>query len=159
MPARDLGVAILTNDEGVGSIVTDLLAVYAYDWFGRGPQAARQTIQPLLERIVEEAPRQRARIAGGIAERAGRRWQLSLPRSAYTGRFCNDELGTITIIENGERLGMTMGRLRADFDPYTEPETVRMEPISGRGRTLRFIVEDRRVTALDAFDGRFRRCG
>jgi CubicO group peptidase (beta-lactamase class C family) len=159
MPARDVGVAILSNDEGVGSILTDLLAIYTYEWFGRGPQAARQTIQPLLDRLVAEAPRQRARIAGAIADRASRRWQLSLPRSAYTGRFCNDELGAITIIDNGERLGMTMGRLRADFEPYTEPETVRMEPISGRGRTLRFILEDRRVTALEAFDGRFGRCG
>ena len=43
MPSRDLGVAIVTNDEGAGYLLVDIAAAYAYRWFQAGPEAARSS--------------------------------------------------------------------------------------------------------------------
>ena len=158
MPARDVGVAVLANDEGAGFILADVLAAYVYDWFQRGPEPAGEAARAMIERIAAEVPRRRERIAADRARRAERAWTLSLPPDAYVGQYCNDEVGTIVVRRRNGGLAMAMGRLRAEFEPFTEPETVRMEPIPGTGRVLRFIVENGRVNEIEAFDARFERC-
>ena len=43
MPARDVGVAALANDDGIGVPLADLAAKYTYAWFAEGPDAAAAT--------------------------------------------------------------------------------------------------------------------
>ena len=158
MPARDVGVAALSNDDGIGAILADVAAKYAYSWFAEGRDAAAATGAEWLERVAQQYSRIRARVTSARAEQAARPWRLSLPIAAYTGRYCNDDYGTIVISDHGGRPAMTMGRLRADAGPFDRPETVRMEPIPGEGRLLSFALENGRATALVYDEDRYLRC-
>jgi CubicO group peptidase (beta-lactamase class C family) len=159
MPARDLGIAALSNDDGVGAILADLAAIYAYAWFGEGRDAAAATGAQWLGRIEQEFARRRAGITAARAEQAARPWRLSQPIAAYTGRYCNAHYGTIVISDHGGRPAMAMGRLRADAGPFDRPETVRMEAIPGEGRLMSFALENGRAAALVYDEDRYTRCG
>jgi hypothetical protein len=159
MPARDVGVAALSNDDGIGAILTDLAAKYAYSWFAEGRDAAAATGAQWLERVGQQYIRLRARVTAARAEQAARPWRLSLPMTAYAGRYCNDDYGTIVISDNGGRPAMAMGRLRADAGPFDRPETVRMEAIPGEGRLISFTLENGRASALVYDEDRYTRCG
>lgn len=158
MPGRDVGVAALTNDDGIGVPLADLAAKYAYAWFAEGPEAAGATGTQWLERISQQFTRLRAGVTSARAEQAARPWRLSQPIAAYTGRYCNEDYGTIVISDHGGRPAMAMGRLRANATPFDRPETVRVEPVPGEGRLLSFTLEGGRATALVFDEDRFTRC-
>lgn len=159
MPAHDLGVAALTNDDGVGAILADLAARYAYAWFAQGRAAAEAEGAQWLGRIEQEFARRRSAMAAARAEQAARPWRLSQPIAAYTGRYCSARYGTIVISDHGGRPAMAMGRLHADAGPFDRPETVRMEAIPGEGRLLSFTLENGRAMALVYDEDRYTRCG
>jgi len=159
LPARDLAVAIFANDQEAGFQLVDIAAAYAYDWFLIGPEAAARAAGALLDRLADAAARQAAARTADRARRAARPWRLGLPRAAYRGRFCSDDYGTLTIGGDGERLEARMGLLRADLEPFVDPETARLELIPGEGEVLRFVVEGGAVAALRTPRGEFRRCG
>ena len=158
LPERDLGVAVLANDEGIGFALADIVAVYAYDWFLRGPEQAASNARSVLDRMAPRAEERRNAIAADRARRAQRTWQLTLPNSAYAGRYCSPELGTLTLSDRDGRLEMALGRLRAMLDPFTERDTTRIEPVPGQGSVLRFRVENGAVLSLEALDSTFERC-
>ena len=158
IPERDLGVAVMTNDEGIGFALADIVAVYVYDWFLHGPEQAAGNAGGILDRMAARATERRAALAADRAQRAGRVWRLTLPAAAYAGRYCSPDLGTLTISETGGRLAMAIGRLRSPLDPYTEADTARIEPIPGTGEVLRFRVENGAVTGAQALNAEFGRC-
>jgi hypothetical protein len=158
LPERDLGVAVMTNDEGIGFALADIVAVYVYDWFLKGPEPALAAARAALDRIEPRIAERRAAIAADRARRAQRTWQLTRPRSAYVGNYCSPDLGTMTISEADGALAMTLGRLRAPLDPFTEPDTARIEPIPGSGSVVRFRVENGAVVGAEAMDSAFTRC-
>ena len=95
MPERDLGVAALSNDDGVGAILADVAAVYAYAWFAEGPDAAAAQGRQMLDHVAQQFALRRTRVAAARAEQAARPWRLSLPAQAYAGRYCSADYGTI----------------------------------------------------------------
>jgi CubicO group peptidase (beta-lactamase class C family) len=159
MPARDLGVAVVANDEGAATVFVDMVAIYTYTWFGAGPEAARQQGEQLLELLIQQAASRTRSIAEDRARRASRTWQLSLPRAAYAGRYCNEEWGTIIVAADDRKFHVSMGMLNADATPFTERDAVRVEFIPYQGTAVPFTIKDGRVTALRAFDSQFARCG
>jgi len=159
MPGRDIGVAVLVNDEGAGFILADVVAAFVYDWFGEGPEAARRAGLERLDRIVAQAAQRAGRIAAERTRRAARAWRLTLPRQAYAGRYCSPDYGTVAIAADGEALVMTAGRLRAVAEPFDAEDAIRVEPVPGSGTVLRFGVVGGRVERLQALGGEFRRCG
>ena len=158
IPERDLGVAVMTNDEGIGFALADIVAVYAYDWFLRGPEQAAANARSVLDRIEPRVAERRNAIAADRARRAQRTWRLTLPAAAYAGRYCSPDAGTITITESDGRLAMAMGRLRAQLDPFTEPDTARVEPVPGTGEVLRFRIENGAVVGAEGLNAAFTRC-
>jgi CubicO group peptidase (beta-lactamase class C family) len=158
VPERDLGVAVTTNDEGIGFALADIVAVYAYDWFLRGPEQASANARAILDRMEPRAAERIAAAAADRARRAARTWQLTRPRSAYAGRYCSPDFGTLVIAETDGALAMRMGRLRATLDPFTEPDTARVEPVPGSGEVLRFRVENNAVVGAEGLNTSFVRC-
>jgi CubicO group peptidase (beta-lactamase class C family) len=159
MPARDLGVAIVTNDEGAGAPFIDVAAAYAYDWFAKGPDAAERRAAAGIDRIAAQVPRIVQRIAASRAEIAARPWKLTLPRAAYAGRFCSTTFGTIEVTLHNDGFDVAMGTIRSRAAPYTEPDAMRVEFIPYSAVPVAFVTEQGRVTALNAFDTVFSRCG
>jgi CubicO group peptidase (beta-lactamase class C family) len=159
MPAHDVGVAALSNDDGVGEMLADVVAIYAYAWFAEGREAAAAAGAQWLERVTQAYADRRTRQAAARAQQAARPWRLSQPIAAYAGRYCNAAYGTIVISDHGGRPAMAMGRLRADAGPFDRPETVRMEAIPGEGRLISFSLENGRAVALVYDEDRYTLCG
>jgi CubicO group peptidase (beta-lactamase class C family) len=159
IPALDLGVAAVSNDEGAGSIFVDVAAVYVYHWFIKGREAAEQEATPLLDRLVQQAAERSKSIAEDRTRRSARPWQLSLPRAAYTGRYCNAQWGTIDVDAREDGISVRMGALNSPAAPFTQADAIRVELLPNQGVAIPFTVEKGRVTALRAFDSDFPRCG
>lgn len=158
LPARDVGVAIDTNDEDVGFAFVDVAAAYVYDWFLLGPDAAARDAAAGLARLEAQAAAQFAANRAERARRAARPWRLSLPAAAYRGRFCNEDLGTMTIAGGGDRLEVRMGVLRAEAGAYDDLDSARVELIPNRGQVLQFTVSGGRADGLRTQAFRFDRC-
>lgn len=158
LPARDIGVAITTNDEGAGFLLVDVAAAFAYDWFLLGPEAAARNAEEALARLETEAARQTEAFRADRARRAARPWRLSLPAAAYRGRYCNDERGTMIIGGRGAALEVRMGMLRATAEPYTGADTARIALIPNTGQVLQFTRDGARIAGLRAEGSEFRRC-
>ena len=63
-------------------------------------------------------------------------------------------MGVMTIAERDGRLFASIGGLSAPLEPYTEPETARVELIPGTGAVIRFgatslIYDDEVFTRLE----------
>jgi hypothetical protein len=158
LPGRDVGVAVLTNDEGIGFALADIVAAYVYDWFVGGAVTAAANAGRILDQVAARAEQRRAAVAADRARRAGRSWRLTLSPSAYAGRFCSEDYGAVELAEQEGRLHLRWGRLRAALDPFTDENTARVEVIPGQGQVLRFLLENGAVAGLDLDGTVFRRC-
>ena len=158
LPDRDVGVAVLTNDEGIGFALADIVAAYVYDWVIGGAATAAANAAQIVDRMAARADQRRAAIAADRARRAARTSRLTLPTAAYAGRYCSDDWGTVELAQSGGGLALRWGRLRASLDPFTEENSARVEAIPGEGRVLRFAVENGAVAGIALDDRTFRRC-
>lgn len=158
MPSRDVGVAVVTNDEGAGFQFIDLAAAYAYDWFAVGPEAAALRGEQAVTKLADDTVQRTARLAAGAAQRAGRAWRLTLPREAYRGRYCSPEYGTMEVADEGGGMLIKVGLLRALAEPFTEPDSARVELIGNNGAPLQFVTAGDRVAAVKGLGGTFTRC-
>src|ERR1044072_1895319 len=125
MPEKNLGVAIVVNQEPVGPPVANLIALYMYDRLTGADSAAaidaefEKNLNDFVERYADIKRQQQA----SFADRAKRTWQLSKPFAAYSGRYASDTLGTMDIAADGERLKVVMGNMNAVATPYTRKDT------------------------------------
>jgi hypothetical protein len=158
LPARDIGVAVVSNDEGAGAIFPDIVAVYTYDWFMVGPEAAAKRAGEMVEQLEADNARRMQALAADRAKRAARPWLLSLPRAAYAGRYCNPAYGTIMIKVRDEAVSVAMGEMRSVATPYTRQDVMRVELIPNNGTLLQFETNGRTAIALHTYDSRFQRC-
>ena len=81
MPKRNLGVAVLVNESGLGGRLAVLLATLAYDSLRGVPDAFAQA-EETIRTIPGELARMRTDDAEGEARRAERTWMLSKPFEA-----------------------------------------------------------------------------
>lgn len=67
-------------------------------------------------------------------------------------------MGIIRLSAGDDSLELAMGRLSAHAEPFTSPDTFRIEAIPGIASVGKFVVEGGAVKALELFDEKFRRC-
>jgi hypothetical protein len=159
MPSKDVGVSIITNDEGAGFMFVDIAAAYVYDWFMEGAAVAAARGNEAVEKLATEAGRRAQAVAAERAARASRPWQLTLPLAAYAGRYCSPEHGTVEVTAEGERMRVRMGLMSSVAEPFTEVDSVRVELRPNNGTALQFTTDGNRAYALRAFNTAFTRCG
>jgi hypothetical protein len=63
---------------------------------------------------------------------------LQHANDAYVGRYDNPMVGTITIERRGDQLWATIGALSSVLEPFTQPETARVELVPMNGDVLKF---------------------
>jgi CubicO group peptidase (beta-lactamase class C family) len=151
-PAAHLGLALFANDISTSTILLPALAAYIFDC-AAGVAAAEASLADLPDRNAQIV----AAIAADRARRAGRTWTLTQPRSAYAGSYANDEIGTIDVSVAGERMEVRAGVLSAVAEPFTQPDTIRVELVPAMGEVIAFNVADARVTALRYLTQQFNR--
>ena len=137
MPERRLGVAVMINEDAVAGGLADLVANYVYDWHAGRPdlEAAHDAA---LTALVANRDAARDSIARQLAERATRPWLLSRPLSAYAGDYVSPALGTIRVVERDGALVVAAGVMEAVAEPFTRPESIRVELAPLQGQVILF---------------------
>jgi hypothetical protein len=146
MPDRKIGVAGFVNDDIVGFELPDLVANFIYDRMA-GKADARAVANMAIDQLAKDRDELFARIAADAEKRAAREWLLSLPRSAYVGTFENDRFGKIVVTQSDDEMRVAIGNLSAEAEPFTQPDTIRVELIPYSGQVLKFIIEENNVVA------------
>ncbi len=137
MPARRLGVAVMINEDAVAGGLADLIANYVYDWHAGRPDLGAAYDAALAD-LVDRRDRAVASIARQRAERAARPWALARPVAAYVGTYESPALGTVRIDEQGGAMVVSMGVMQTIAEPFTQPETIRVELVPMQGQIVQF---------------------
>ena len=140
MPERRLGVVVMVNEDAVAGDLADLVANYVYDWHA-GRADLEAAYDDALTAFVEDRDAARASIARQTADRATRPWMLARPRSAYVGTYENPVMGTVRVVERDGALIVSVGVMEAVAEPFTRPESIRVELAPLQGQVILFAAE------------------
>lgn len=154
-PARGVGVAAFVNSDQGGGL-TDAIANYIYDRTG-GADDAQQRFDEALANVAARRDRMAAAISTDRANRATRTWTLTRARTAYAGAYESEAWGRIEVAAQGERLHLRQGALQALAEPFTQPDSVRVEFVPGRGEPIQFEGGGERPDGLRTRFGQFQR--
>ena len=132
MPEKGMGVVIVTNTSGIGAAVPDFLAARIYDVLLGKPPGENQFASTLKQR--------KERYLAEVAKRAQRPRSLQHDNAAYAGSYTNPMYGTIVIAQRGDKLVASIGPLTSELEPFTEPESARVE-FAGSGEVFRFTFD------------------
>ncbi len=137
LPGRKLGVAGMVNDSTVAAPVVDAIANYVYDR-ARDRDEAMRRYEAALTQIVARRDQMVAAISRDRANRAKRPWRLKRPRDAYAGVYESDIFGRVDVTLEGEDIHLRCGVLHSVAEPYTQPESIRVEITPGSGSVVQF---------------------
>jgi CubicO group peptidase (beta-lactamase class C family) len=141
MPQQNIGVAVVTNNNGAGSEVTSLVATYVYNLLLNRPGFDRTYAERIAE-LRKSISERTARVQANLDQRAKRTWMLAKPLDVYTGRYASTDYGTLVIRREGDKLTASLGQLHAPLEAFTKPETARVELIPGTGDVLAFTFSE-----------------
>jgi len=152
LPDKKIAVAVLINDGSIGVRAGHLLATYAYDWLVQVENIDALYAKQLQD-LLTTYDNGKKSLQAGLAERAKRTSQLSLPLESYTGKFRSSDFGTMEIFLKDNALAARLGNMQTVSTPFTEKETVRVELIPGSGQVLRFKKNNDNKIESVALDG------
>jgi CubicO group peptidase (beta-lactamase class C family) len=146
MPARGLGVALLTNGDAVAGMAGEQLAQSIYRCLLGDPAAARQALAEGLQPIVQTQARLRAAPPPVPAS------QWPLPPDALVGRYRDEQLGDLDLVWTGQTLRARWGAQDSELS-LRFPEKLQWRvDWSGQGILVGFLRDTRgRVTGLTMF--------
>lgn len=132
MPERGVGVAAFANDSGVSASIVDLVANYLYDRLNRRDDAATvfaAALGDLAARHDALVPR----LAADRQRRAVRPWTLTRAHATYAGAYESRRMGRVEVDAGAGALTVRFGVMRAIAEPFTDPDSIRveLEPFSG----------------------------
>jgi CubicO group peptidase (beta-lactamase class C family) len=156
LPQRGVGVALFANDVSFATAAMDALMYYVYALSEPGADADGM-LRTALETVRERRPQFIDRMRQDRANRAQRPWTLTRPRAAYAGAYASDIYGPLRIIAEGEALRAEFGVLRAVAEPFTRPESIRLEFVPGEGTVLQFEGDEPQPATLIYQEARFQR--
>lgn len=144
-----IGVAVFINEGSIGGRLTEPLAARFYQWWlgqdspGQGQEIA--TMLTMRDRYAEA-------IKADFARRRQRSWQLEASPSAYTGDYESRELGTLHLAREDSSFTVSLGLMHCVAEPYTKPNSMRVELMPGQGEILRFELREGEAVSVD-YDG------
>ena len=155
LPDARHGVAVVTNTSSFGAAVRDVIAAYIYDRL-RDQSGLGLKYEAALAELKTSTEKGKARVRADRENRAKRAPSLVRDASAYAGVYEGDT-GRMTIVRTADGLKASLGPLNAKLEPFTEPDTARVELIPGTGEVLRFVIEGDRATAVKHGDATLKR--
>jgi CubicO group peptidase (beta-lactamase class C family) len=115
LPDKKCGFAVLMNASGAAGGLQDVIAVDILDRLIDGDEHI-DVLDGYRKRLAEQKRTSAARSAELKAE-LSKPFELTRHADAYTGRFQNPDLGTMTIAPDGKRLKVTLGECALDAAP------------------------------------------
>jgi CubicO group peptidase (beta-lactamase class C family) len=136
LPGKKMAVGAMTN-AGLSHSPLELVSAYVYDRLMNVPDVEATYAAKLAQLRTRFDTVKKNQIAD-TAKRAQRTWRLAHPLDAYAGRYESATYGTLTIEQHAGRLVAAIGSLSGELEPFTEPESARVELIPGTGDVLQF---------------------
>ncbi|HET7437555.1 MAG TPA: serine hydrolase [Thermoanaerobaculia bacterium] len=136
LPAKKMAVGAMTN-AGLSHSPLELISAYAYDRLMHVPNVDA-TYEEKLAQVRARFDTVKKNRIDEVAKRAQRTWTLTKPLSAYTGQYESVAYGTMTITQRGDKLIASIGRLSGELQPFTDPDSARVELVPGTGEVLQF---------------------
>jgi CubicO group peptidase (beta-lactamase class C family) len=132
LPKKRIGVAIVSNNSGLGGFLPDVLAAQIYDrLLGKPASMTAQDIHKRLDGVWQQMTAEREM-------RSKRPPTLLKPIEVYAGTYENPSLGELLIERSGDRLVARYGPLHSVIEQFTEPDSGRVEMVPDDGEVLRF---------------------
>lgn len=153
-PQRGVGVALFANDNSFAGPAIDALTQYVLALSETGGEAQ---LAAALQQMSQQRAQIVERVAQDRANRAQRPWTLTRPRAAYAGLYRSDLYGDIEVSAAGEALRVDFGVLHAIAEPFTQPDSIRLELVPGQGTVLLFEGDADRPASLRYQGARFSR--
>jgi CubicO group peptidase (beta-lactamase class C family) len=133
LPDAGIGVAAFVNDDTLAFPLVDAVANLVYDRLG-GRADARQRFDTAVDGVAQR----RAALVAQFAARASRPWTLTRPRAAYAGAYANPDWGRIDVAVAGDEITLRMGIMHGVAQPFTAPDSLRVELAPGAGSAIVF---------------------
>lgn len=147
LPKERIGVAIVTNNSALGGFVPDILAVQIYDrLMGKPAGMTAEEVHKRIDTVWQQMTADRER-------RSKRPATLLRPADAYTGTYDNPGYGALVIERDGDRLVARYSPLRSVIEPFTEPDSGRVEMVPDEGEVLRFVFDEAGKAISVSWDG------
>lgn len=156
MPARRLGVVVMVNEDAVAGDLADLIANYVYDWHAGRPDL-EAAYDAALGDLVDRRDLARASIARQQAERGARPWMLARPVVAYAGTYESPLMGSVQVAERDGALVVSVGVMEAVAEPFTRPESIRVELAPLQGQVMLFSADGETPDSLEFLGETFTR--
>jgi|CXWL01.1.fsa_nt_gi CubicO group peptidase (beta-lactamase class C family) len=137
VPARGVGVAVFANDASMSGALANAIANYVYDHTAERTDATARYDEAIATAVAQRDTA-RTRIAADRANRAQRPWTLTRARAAYAGRYRSEAMGEMVVNVAGETIEVRAGVLRATAEPFTRPDSIRVELEPGSGAAILF---------------------
>ena len=132
LPKEKIGVAIIANNSGLGGFLPDILAAQIYDrLLGKPASMTAHEVHKRLDNVWQQMLAEREK-------RSKRPPTLLKPIELYAGEYENSAMGKLVIERNGDRLVARYGPLHSLIEPFTEPDSGRVEMVPDQGEVLQF---------------------
>ncbi len=118
MPEYNIGVVSLTNDDGDGFYVVDLIADYAYNVL-TDKEDADEIAEKELQIILDEVEKEKAKETE--KDESTEEVKSKYDYEKLTGHYTNDDFGEIKITNN-DQLFFEFGNLTGNLKPISETE-------------------------------------
>ena len=155
MPQRRIGVIVMTNENGTGSILAELAARAVYSRLMNGEGFSQDS----LARLRTEAEGFRDRVAADRARRAARPQTLPFPLDAYAGTYENELYGRLVFTVVNGKLEARAGAAWSAVEVFDGAQNALRVELTGSGQVARFAFEGGRAVAVEVSGVRFRRVG
>lgn len=153
MPQRRIGVIVMTNENGTGSVLAELASRAVYSRLIKGEGFSPDS----LARVRTEAEGFRDRVAADRARRAARPQTLPFPLEAYAGTYENELYGRLVFsIVNG-KLEARAGQAWSPVEVFDGAQNALRVELTGSGTVARFRFEGNRAVAVEVSGLVFRR--
>src|SRR5690606_8402913 len=118
--------------------LVDAIANYVYDR-AAGRENADAAFDEALANVARRREEGAQRVDADRANRASREWLLTRPTAAYAGAYENAEYGRVEVSASGDTLTVRNGALHSIAEPFTRPDSIRVELIPFSGMPILFL--------------------
>ena len=153
MPQSKVGVAVFVNGNGVADKFADIVANYLYA-LAHNPEKADAQFQKDVAELVQWRDEIQPQMIANAKKVSERTWQLSLPKTSYTGQFVNRLYGEFTVSTSDEEIFFNIGNLSAKATPYPKQNAMRVELVPGTGKIIKFSFDSNNQVSSFTYDGK-----
>ena len=147
LPGRRIGVVVMSS--GGPSIVTDLIAAFAYDLEAGRPDA-RSRAESRLGELRSRLASSRQNVVRQDSIRAARQLQpLGRPLGAFAGVYVEPAFGNLVITLNNGRLAYRWGALHGPVEIYDASKSQFRIETAGSGNVMTFSPESGPVRTVE----------